>query len=83
MAHLTSLQPYTLHPYVFENESWSGVKEIVYIILILYILFLWTLFHPLFALVQKRKRKNVRCKDVRSNGVPTNYLLFNELRVNR
>ena len=24
MTHLTSLQPYTLHPYVFENESWSG-----------------------------------------------------------
>ena len=79
MTHLTSLQPYTLHPYVFEMNRGRGQRNSIYNINIIYTISLNS-FHPLFALVQKRKRKNVRCKDVRSNGVPTNYLLFNELR---
>ena len=45
MAHLTSLQPYTLHPYVFEMNRGRGQRNSIYNINIIYTISLTLLAH--------------------------------------
>ena len=45
MAHLTSLQPYTLHPYVFEMNRGRSQRNSIYNINIIYTISLNT-FYP-------------------------------------
>ena len=54
MTHLTSLQPYTLHPYVFEMNRGRGQRNSIYNINIIYTISLNS-FLPHFAMLQKMK----------------------------
>ena len=45
MAHLTSLQPYTLHPYDFEMNRGRGQRNSIYNINIIYTISLTSLPH--------------------------------------
>ena len=47
MTHLTSLQPYTLHPYVFEMNRGRGQRNSIYNINIIYTISLNS-FSPTF-----------------------------------
>ena len=54
MAHLTSLQPYTLHPYVFEMNRGRGQRNSIYNINIIYTISLNS-FSPTFRPGSKTK----------------------------
>ena len=58
-VHLTSLQPYTLHPYVFEMNRGRGQRNSIYNINIIYTISLKS-FYPTFALLQNMKTQE--CK---------------------